>query len=188
LSCRLVAFRCPAAIVQKRRERLHKHAREKGRKVSANQWALCAWTVFITNVPADRLRPEEVWVLYRVRWQIEFLFKTWKSHGGLGQSSGSKPYRVLCEVYAKLIGLILRHWLVLLRGGPLAGFSMVKAVRTVRQAAGPLARAIREGRSLQVIVTVIEALQIRLHRLPRRTRRKSNPSARQLLYYPRLMN
>jgi hypothetical protein len=188
LSCRLVAFRCPPAIVQKRRERLHKQAREKGRKVSANQWALCAWTVFITNVPADRLRPEEVWVLYRVRWQIEFLFKTWKSHGGLGQSNGSKPYRVLCEVYAKLIGLVLRHWLVLLRGGPLAGFNMVKAVRKVRQAAGQLARAIREGRSLQEVVTVIDALQTRLNRLQRKTRRKAHPSARQLLYYPRLMN
>jgi hypothetical protein len=188
LACRIVAFRCPPAVVQRRRERLHKQAREKGRKVSDNQWALCAWTIFITNVPVERLRPVEVWVLYRVRWQIEFLFKTWKSYGGLGQSKGSKPYRVLCEVYAKLLGLVLRHWLVLLRGGPLAGFSMVKVIRKVQQAAGHLARIIREGRPLQAVVDVVEELQSRLNRLHRKTPRKSSPSTRQILFYPRLMH
>jgi IS4 transposase len=41
--------------------------------------------------------------LYRVRWQIELLFKLWKSQGRLDKSLGHRGERVLCEVLAKLL-------------------------------------------------------------------------------------
>jgi Transposase DDE domain len=184
LSCRLIAFRCPPAVAARRLEKLEKKASKKGRKVSERQRALCHWTVFITDLPPEKLSPEEAWVLYRARWQVELLFKQWKSHGGLDRSRARKPQRVLAEVYAKLIGLVIRHWLVLLRGGCLAGFSWVRAIRCVARGAGLILRALREGESLQ---QPLERLSKRLFRLRRRARRKTSPSTRQLLFQPRVM-
>ena len=37
----------------------------------------------MTNCPPELLNWKEVVVLYRARWQIELLFKLWKSHNHL---------------------------------------------------------------------------------------------------------
>jgi hypothetical protein len=70
-------------------------ARDKGRQVRATRLALAAWTLFVTNVPAERLTLREVLVLGRMRWQIELLFKLWKSQGHVDESRSTKPWRIL---------------------------------------------------------------------------------------------
>src|SRR5437879_7978051 len=45
---------------------------------------------------------------------IERLFKLWKQEGLVDEWTGTKPWRVLCEVYAKLLAMVLQHWFVLL--------------------------------------------------------------------------
>ena len=47
--------------------------------------------VLITDLPAETFTPEEICVLYRVRWQVELLYKAWKSGGGVGRSRGRRP-------------------------------------------------------------------------------------------------
>ena len=55
-----------------RLERRERTLKKKGRKMSEAQRVLCQWTVMITNLlDAERFSAEELWVLYRVRWQIE---------------------------------------------------------------------------------------------------------------------
>src|SRR5215210_8521574 len=103
LSCRLVAVRAPQEVVDQRRRRLRAEARRHGRTVSAANLALAAWTLLITNVPRAQLSGAEAVVLARTRWQIELIFKLWKTHGQIDQSRSDKPWRVLCEVYAKLL-------------------------------------------------------------------------------------
>src|SRR5262249_53663393 len=75
LPCRLLAIRVPQAVAGQRQRRLREKAYRKGRPVSPRQLALCAWTIWVTNAPADRLSATEAWVLSRCRWQIELLFK-----------------------------------------------------------------------------------------------------------------
>ncbi len=53
-------------------------------------------------------------MLVRERWQIELLFKLWKPYGCLDEWRTSHPWRILCEVDAKLMGLLLQHWRFLL--------------------------------------------------------------------------
>lgn len=185
LPCRLVALRLPPAVVAQRRARLLKQAKKKGRKVSAAQLTLCQWNVYITNVPATLLRLEEVWVLTRARWQIELLFKLWKSHGGLDQSNGQRACRVLCEVYAKLVGMVVQHWTLLVCGGSFLQWSFPKAARRVRRAAEALARAVG---ALAELVQVLERLQRRLSRRCRVQDRQGRPSTYQLLKDPSLAN
>jgi hypothetical protein len=53
-------------------------------------------------------------VLLRERWQMEMLSKLWKQYGRIDEWRTANPWRVLCELYAKLIGLLLQHWLIIL--------------------------------------------------------------------------
>ena len=86
LASRLLAVRVPQDVADARRRRLRKAARDKGRQVSASRLALAAWTIFVTNVPTERLTLREALVLWRMRWQIELLFKLWKSQGHVDES------------------------------------------------------------------------------------------------------
>jgi hypothetical protein len=107
LTCRLVAVRVPLQVAEERRRKWHAEAKDKGRTPSARQLVLCDWVIFLTNVPPDRLSVAEVLVLARARWQIELLFKLWKSYGRVDKSRSAKPYRILCEVYAKLLIMLM---------------------------------------------------------------------------------
>ena len=49
--------------------------------------ATATWTIVVTNVPRELLNVEEAMLLARLRWQIELLFKLWKSHGGIDEWS-----------------------------------------------------------------------------------------------------
>jgi Transposase DDE domain len=117
LSCRLLAWRCPQEVASRRLQRAWDDAQKHGKGLSQQQRVMCQWTVLLCNVPAERLTADEAWIVYRVRWQVELLFKRWKSLGGLGQSRGEKPCRVLVEVYAKLLGALLNNWLQVAAGG-----------------------------------------------------------------------
>ena len=184
LACRLIAVRLPEEVAAKRLHRLRKRLKKKGRKLSPRQRILCEWTVMITDLEAETFTVEAVCVLYRVRWQIELLYKAWKSGGGLGRTRGRKGGRVLCEAYAKLLAMVVQHWGTLLRGGPLCGINLVKAARRVKRLALTIAAALSDPVRLR---GVLEKLQARLRRLPRRGRRKKQPSTRQLLFVPRLI-
>lgn len=144
LPCRLLATRVPVAVAAQRRARLQRKARHKGRRpVHADQWAVAAWAVYVTNVPATMLTIAEAGVLARCRWQIELLFKLWKSEGRIDHSRSQKPWRVLCEVYAKLLGMVVQHWLLLVSCWTHPDRSLVKASRTVRTHAPSLLLVLR---------------------------------------------
>src|SRR5262249_29729987 len=141
LPCRLIAFRAPPAVVVKRHERLRSEVRRRGR-VHPDKWILAEWTFYITNLASEQLSVAEAWILARCRWQIELLFKLWKSEGRIDESRSVKPWRVLCEVYAKLLGMVVQHWLLLISCWDHPDRSLVKASRTVRRNVWPLALAL----------------------------------------------
>ena len=171
---RLVARRCPAAVQAKRLARLIETARRKQTRVGDEQRVLCGWTAFATNVPTDVLNGVEIWCVYRLRWQIELLFKGWKSHGGLASSQGRRGDRVECEVLAKLLGQVVCQWAMLLRGGPLLGINHVAARHCVHRRADAIRVAFEQG----LVATVLIQLQRALERLAITKRRHA---IRQLL-------
>jgi len=183
LTCRLVAVRAPKEVVQRRRERLKKKQRKKGRPVSPAQRILCEWTVMLTDLSdAEQFTAEQLWVLYRVRWQVELLFKRCKSGGGLGQSRGRTASRVQCEFLAKFLAVLITHWATLLRGGPLCVVSATRAAARVKWWASRLAEAIGSGVPGSV-VRVLERLKADLDRLPKRPKR-ARKTTRQSLFAP----
>lgn len=106
---RLICLRVSEQVAAKRRRRLKKEARKKGRNVSQRHLSLCDWTLMVTNVPEMLLPSEMVYALYRLRWQIELIFKQLKSILCIHQSVTSKENRLRCEIYGKLIMAVLLH-------------------------------------------------------------------------------
>lgn len=185
LPCRLTARRCPEEVANRRRQKLREYTRDKkGREPSVEQLALCAWLLFATNVPAEMLSVKEVWVVYRCRWQVELLFKRAKQLAGWGFSCGSSGTRVLVELYAKLLGLVVLHWGTLLSGGPLSGVSLWKRVRTVAEVAQRLQDSLAHGP--EAVADVLTNLAKRLSRLRPQAKSRKKPGTRQLLFKPAL--
>ena len=185
LKCRFIAVRCPPEVAARRRQKVHETARRKGKTASQRQLILCDWTVLITNVPVSKLSIREAWELYCSRWQIELLFKRWKSLGGIQVSKTWKAERVLCELYAKLLGMLVAHWFTLIRGGPLAGFSLTKAIQKIQQRASCLAEVLALGDS-ELLAQLVVRIGKLIERLPPQQRRTTHPSTRQRLFRPRL--
>ena len=183
LPARLLAVRVPQEVANQRRRRLRAEARDRGRTPSAASLAWCDWTIFVTNLCPAMLSLREALVLARARWQVELLFKLWKSYGQIDASRSRKPWRVLTEVYAKLLAMVVQHWLLLVGCWSYPARSLVKAAQTVRQHALHLASAVAcpalLGRAIGVIQRCLAA-GCRLNR------RKTKPNTYQLLLDPTL--
>jgi hypothetical protein len=136
-------------------------------------------TLLITNVPSERLAFEEALVLYGVRWQIELLFKLWKSEGQLAHSRSQNPWRILGEVYAKLTALIIQHWIFLTGFWAYADRSLTKAAGTVRQ--HTLSLAVACSKSLRRLREAIQIINRCLAVGCRINPRRSRPNTYQLL-------
>jgi hypothetical protein len=183
LACRLVAARVPEEVANQRRRRMKEEARRRGKGVTADRLRLADWTVLVTNVPDELLSPQEAFVLARARWQIELLFKLWKTGGGLTAWRSENPWRILCEVYAKLIALVVQHWLLLLGCWSLADRSLVKASAAVRAWAQALALALRCPARLRLVLNdLVDPLRAGC----RINHRRAKPNTYQLLQDPSL--
>jgi hypothetical protein len=100
LPCRLIALRVPQEVADQRRKKAIENAKRKGRTPSKASLALMDWSIFVTNVPSKMLHMKQMINIYRVRWQIELVFKLWKSYCGLGRITGvrrERIFRVVCQ-------------------------------------------------------------------------------------------
>lgn len=111
---RLVAERVPQQVAQQRQERYREYARVHRKPINPRVLHLAHGTLLITTVPAHLLSSEQAFALLRARWQIELLFKLWKQEALLEEWKSARPWHILCEVYAKLLAMLIQHWVMLL--------------------------------------------------------------------------
>src|SRR5262249_26316988 len=103
LRCRLVAVRVPQETASQRPQAAQSKATEYDCRASKDYLRWQDWTIFVTDCAAERLTWQTVVVPYRARWQIELMFKIWKSHNGLvAHRPKASPQEQLAMVYAKL--------------------------------------------------------------------------------------
>ncbi len=177
LPVRLVARRVPMEVLGKRLSRLKDNARKKCQPLSQRTISVAGWNVYVTNVPAEKLSASEGHALMRIRWQIELLFKLWKDEGRLDESRSRNPWRVLCEIYAKLISLIMQHWILLTCCWRILDRSLTKAARTLRRFAIAIASKFHS------LSDICEILQLLDRILPAgcHLNRRAQPNSYQLL-------
>jgi len=178
LPMRLLLLRVPKKIADKRREDLLADAQRRQQPISAETLRLADWTILLTDVPAKRLRFEEALVLLRERWQMELLYKRWKQHGQVDEWHTADAWRVLCELYAKLIGALLQHWLIVLFAWHDPQRSLVKLAKVVRATAWTLMEALAGHRSLRSALRLIAR---RMRSGCQMNKRRKRPNSAQLL-------
>jgi hypothetical protein len=168
----------PQEVADERRRRIRAAAKDKGRAPAQAALALAAWNGLITNAPVALLSLEEALVLLRLRWQIELLFKLWKSHGKVAEWRTANPVRILCEVYAKLLALVVQQWLIVASGWGDPERSLFKAAQVVRSYAAELASAFGDG---ERFISVLRTLARVLQRSARMNKRRTTPTTAQWL-------
>lgn len=178
LPMRLILVRVPKEVAEQRRKQLREAAQDHGREPGEEALFLADWTIVITNVPMRLASLPEVLVLLRLRWQIERLFRLWKGYGFIDEWRSKKPWRVLCELYAKLCAMLIQQWLLHEGCWDDPHRSLIKAAQVVRREVNRLMVALSEGGVEQALLSIIALIGGPGCRL---NRRKIQPGTDQLL-------
>ena len=175
---RLLLLKVPKKVGDQRRADLLADAKRRGQTVSEETLRLADWTILLTDAPAKKLRFEEALVLLRERWQMELLYKLWKSAGRIDEWRTENAWRVLCELYAKLIGLLIQHWLIVLFAWHDPQRSLVKLAQVVRDTGWLLMDALAGHRSVR---SVLHLMGRRMRAGCQMNKRRKHPNSGQLL-------
>ena len=183
LPCRLIAIRTDEQTAAERIRKLREDARKKKKPVSAERLQLAHWTILLTNAPQNLLAPLEVYTLLRLRWQIELLFRLWKTYSQIDESESENPWRILTEMYAKLIAVLIQQWILLASVWHLPNKSMVLAAAFIQTYAILLQISLQDKEALCAALSTLVKL---LQSTPGLLKRKQKPSANQILLDPEL--
>jgi len=104
---RLVAFRLSPESAGRQRQGLRESMRKRGRMPTVKALELAGWRLLLTNAPADKLPTTMLSYVYRLRWQIELIFRQAKSVLRLDRSESENPHRIQTEIWARWIGAVL---------------------------------------------------------------------------------
>ena len=81
LPARLVAVRLDPQVAAERRRKA-KANRDKRLKWTQQRAELLGWSITLDNLPAE-VPAKRVYPIYALRWRVEVVFKSWKSHLGM---------------------------------------------------------------------------------------------------------
>jgi hypothetical protein len=133
------------------------------------------YAIFLTDLP-PAYDLDVLFTLYRIRWQIELVFKTGKSILGIHKLRSARLERLMCEVYGKLIVAALSSKMTAASetASDLIIVSLHRAMKHLQTVAEQRALAIMRG--FQALDTFVDQ-QIRLiARLCKKHRQKHKPT------------
>jgi len=104
---RLVFGLVPEHVYQQRLRNKEKEAKKKGHQIKERTKLLLRFNLFITNAQTHILPIEKVMPLYRFRWQIELMFKNWKSVFSIHTLQKMKEKRYTTMLYTRLILIVI---------------------------------------------------------------------------------
>lgn len=186
LPVRLIALRVPQHEVEKRKIKLKAKAHKDSRPVNPLSEALADFNIYLTNVPQSLLTFKEAVVLLRARWQIELLFKLWKSSGKIDDWRTANPWRILTEFYAKLIAMLFQHWLLLITCWTYSDRSLTKITKNIQKNISLLIFNFNQKSTQHFEQNLIRVTKIL--KCSRVNKRKKNPSLHQLLNQPQSLS
>ena len=109
LETRLIIELVPNEIYESRICKINSFNKKKGRTTTANYKCRSRFNLFITNADTSKLNTENALLTYRMRWQVELMFKVWKSTFWIHNVHKMKYERLMCQLLSKLL-LIMVNW------------------------------------------------------------------------------
>jgi len=106
LPLRLVIDRLPEEQAEKARKKVRDNASKKSKALDPRSEKAAGFVMLLTSLPEQRT-PRAVLDLYRLRWQIELLFKRFKSLLDLGELPAKSRDLARTWIFAKLIVALL---------------------------------------------------------------------------------
>ncbi len=108
LKARLIMQAVPEEVAMQRLKKLEQYqSKHKETNVSEQRKKMCFFNMYITNAPEEMLATKIVRLIYTLRWQIELIFKIWKSLFKIDQVKKMSIFRFECYIYSRLIAIFL---------------------------------------------------------------------------------
>lgn len=107
LPVRLILEKVPNQIANQKRRKLKTDKQNKRKSISQKRLRFCNLNAYITNTKEEDLPMKSVRNYYSLRWQIEIIFKAWKSVYKIDQVKSMKRQRFECMHYGLLMLIIL---------------------------------------------------------------------------------
>jgi hypothetical protein len=180
---RLVAEKVPLHVSKQRSARFKKD-RKKEPSSSYVEW--CNFSIFVTNIPETMFSGKMIIALYKIRWQIELLFKNFKSNIEINILKGTNKNRIESLLYGKLITIVVMFVIQnyaanIAKGKEISGDKLLKLLKSDNQ----LRQAIIEN-NLSMLLIVLEC-DIELAYKQKRNRKTSYECIKEALSRERKM-
>lgn len=107
VSLRLILYKLPQAVSAENRRKLKKLRNWKGKGFSDKRSNFCDVNAYITNLDQKQLPAPSARKIYSLRWQIEIVFKCWKSHFKLTEIPNVRTARFECIFYGCLLRIVI---------------------------------------------------------------------------------
>src|SRR5664279_313388 len=129
---RLIALRQSAEVTRWTRQRVQRRAQRNQQELSAEALEFAEYFMLWTSLP-ERVAATQILQLYRLRWQIELVFKRMKSILGLGHLPKKDPRSAQAWLEGKLfVGLLIERMIAAVSFSPW-GFSLPTAPQSVER-------------------------------------------------------
>ncbi|KHA30467.1 IS4-like element IS231R family transposase, partial [Bacillus anthracis] len=107
LFTRVIIYRLTEKQLRERKKKQVYTESKKGITYSEKSKRLAGMNIYVTNTPLEWVPMEQIHDFYSLRWQIEIIFKTWKSLFQIHNWHNIKRERLECHIYGKLIAIFL---------------------------------------------------------------------------------
>lgn len=94
---------------EQKKKRLKK--KSANRKLGDDALGSIGLNLFVTNVEREKCAASEIYELYTLRWQVELVFKTWKSVMQVHKIHSMNAIRLECIILVKLLWVML-NWTI----------------------------------------------------------------------------
>lgn len=111
---RLVIEKVPEEVKNIRLRKLEKISKKQGNKPKEMTKLFQSFNIYVSNIGDNLLVKDNFRKLYGIRWQIELVFKNWKSNFNLDKVSGIKPQRIKCMLYSRLLLIFISNKIIYL--------------------------------------------------------------------------
>lgn len=109
---RVCAIRKSDAARAMAEQKLREHASRKGHVLKPETLEFAKYAIVFTTFPTAEFPPDQVLEWYRIRWQVELVFKRFKSIAQLGHLPKYDPESATAWLYGKLFTALLTERLI----------------------------------------------------------------------------